>query len=123
MSKITALVIEPEKKPYIKEIDNTLESLQHEVGGYIQAVYPFEEPVAIVCAECAKLEGMQLNRVLRDENGEVYDIIAGTFLIVGLTEDDFGSLSEEYIQQFSELFKSQETFINIGGRIIALPME
>ena len=39
--KITVLVVEPQKNPYIKEIDNTLKSLQCEVGGYIQAVYPF----------------------------------------------------------------------------------
>ena len=120
MSKITVLVVEPEKKPYIKEIDNTLESLQREVGGDIQAVYPWEAPCGLVCCETAKFEGMPLNRALRDENGEVYDIIAGTFLIVGLTENDFGSLSEEYIQQFSELFRSPEAFINYNGRFIIL---
>lgn len=123
MSRITVLVIEPEKQPYAKEIDNTLESLQREVGGDIQAIYPFEEPVAIVTDDESKFNGKSLNRALRDENGEVYDIIAGTFLIVGLTEDDFGSLSEEYIQQFSEMFKSPEEFINIGGRIFVLPQE
>lgn len=48
-STITVLVVEPDKKPYVKEIPSSLESLQHEVGGDIEAVYPFEEPVAIVC--------------------------------------------------------------------------
>lgn len=123
MSKMTVLVVEPEKKPYVKEIDNTLESLQREVGGYIQTVYPRPEPCGLVCWEESKMYGAPLNRALRDENGEVYDIIAGTFLIVGLTEDDFGSLSAESIKQFSELFKSSETFINIDGRIITVPIE
>ena len=100
MSKITVLVVEPEKKPYVKEIDNTLMSLQLEVGGGIQAIYPFDEPVAIVCADCAKLEGIPLNRAQRDENGKVYDIIAGTFLVVGLTDVGFGSLSKEQIRLF-----------------------
>ena len=36
--KISVLVVEPEKKPYAKEISSGLSSLQHEVGGYIQAV-------------------------------------------------------------------------------------
>ena len=31
--KITVLMVEPEKKPYVKEIDPGLSSLQHEVGG------------------------------------------------------------------------------------------
>ena len=54
---ITVLIVEPGKEPYAKDIDSGLKSMQHEVGGYIQAVYPFEEPVAIVCNEEAKLEG------------------------------------------------------------------
>lgn len=123
MSKITVLVVEPEKRPYVKEIDNTLESLQREVGGDIQAIYPFEEPVAIVADDESKLKSKPLNRALRDENGEVYDIIAGIFLVVGLTEDDFGSLNEEYIKKFSELFKLPEIFINLRDGIFVLSQE
>ena len=52
--KINVLVVEPEKKPYPKEISSELASLQKEVGGYIQAVYPYEEPVAIICDEEAE---------------------------------------------------------------------
>lgn len=116
MSKITVLVVEPEKKPYVKDIDNMLKSLQHEVGGYIQAIYPFSNmDVAIIADDEAKLKGSSLNRALRDENGDVYDIIAGTFLIVGLTEDDFGSLSSDLILRFSECFKSPEVFVNCNG--------
>ena len=33
------LVCEPGKHPYVKEIEHTLENLQKEVGGYIQALY------------------------------------------------------------------------------------
>ena len=44
-----ALIVEPLKAPYVKEIGEELEDLQHEVGGYIEAVYPFEDEVAIIC--------------------------------------------------------------------------
>lgn len=123
--KITVLVVEPEKKPHVKEIDNTLESLQHEVDGYIQAIYPWTDDVcaAIICDDEAKLKSKPLNRALRDENGVVYDIIAGTFLVLGLTEEDFGSLSSELIQQFSEHFKTPEIFINCDGGLIILQSE
>lgn len=120
---ITVLVVEPEKAPYTKEIDPGLESLQREVGGYIQAIYPFPEPVALVCNETAKLDGLPLNRALRDENGVAYDIIAGAFLVVGLTEEDFGSLSPELIQQFTRLFQRPEVFLRINGNIVVIPME
>ena len=121
-STITVLIVEPGKAPYAKEIDSGLESLQHEVGGYIQAVYPFEEPVAIVCNEEAKLEGLPLNRALRDEDGDIYDIVAGTFMVVGLTDDSFGSLTPELMQQFTDHFKTPEQFAKLGDKIVAIPM-
>lgn len=121
-STITVLVVEPGKEPYAKEIDSGLESLQHEVGGYIQAVYPFEEPVAIVCNEEAKLEGLPLNRALRDDDGDIYDIVAGTFMVVGLTDDSFGSLTPELMQQFTDHFKTPEQFAKLGDKIVAIPM-
>lgn len=121
-SRITVLVVEPGKEPYTKEIDSGLESLQHEVGGYIQAVYPFEPPVAIICNEEAKLEGFPLNRALRDEDGDIYDIVAGTFLVVDLTDDNFGSLTKPLIEKFTEHFKAPEQFAKLGSRIVAIPM-
>ena len=87
------LTIEPGKKPIIKTIKKGLESLQNEVGGYIQAVYPFEDKVALICNEDGKLNGLPFNRTLRDSSDNVYDIIAGTFLVVGLDEENFSRSS------------------------------
>ena len=56
----------------MKEIASGLESLQHEVGGYIEAIYPYKDPAALVCNEEGKLEGLPLNRALRDEDGDIY---------------------------------------------------
>ena len=53
------------------------------------------DSVALVCNEEGKLEGLPLNRALRDEDGDIYDVVAGTFLVVGLTDDSFGSLTVE----------------------------
>ena len=122
-SKITVLVVEPLMEPYVKEIDSGLKSLQKEVGGYIQAVYPFEEPVAIICNEEGKLNGEPLNRALRDEDGHVYDIVAGTFLITGLSEDNFCSLSDAQIEQFTQEFKAPEMFARANGKILIMPMK
>ena len=36
------------KKPTIQEIDGSLESMQRIVGGDIEAVYPFDDPVVLV---------------------------------------------------------------------------
>ncbi len=121
--KFTVLVVEPEKTPYSKEINPGLKSLQREVGGDIQAIYPFPEPVAIVCNESGKLDGLSLNRALRDEDGKAYDIIAGTFLVVGLGDEDFTSLSLKLIQLFTQRFQIPEMFLRVNGSIVVLPME
>lgn len=121
--KMTVLVVEPRKEPYVKEIDPGLHALQAEVGGDIGAAYPFSDPVALVCNDEGKLIGLDLNRGLRDENGEIYDIMAGTFLVVGLGEEDFTSLSPELVQKYTEHFRQPEQFISLGGQIIAVPVE
>ncbi|MBR2132558.1 MAG: hypothetical protein IJ955_08525 [Oscillospiraceae bacterium] len=53
----------------------------------------------------------------------MYDIVAGTFLIVGLRSDNFTSLTEEHIQQFSELFAVPEMFVRVNGVMMVLPAE
>ena len=120
---ITVLVVEPEKVPYVKEIYPGLKSLQNEVDGWIEAVYPFEDPVAIICNEEGKMNGMPPNRALYDEDGQVYDIVAGQFLVVGLTEDNFGSLTDEQIKKFSDRFQSPEGFMRIGNQILVFPID
>ena len=124
MNEMTVLVVEPGKTPYVKSIPSGLASLQHEVDGYIQAVYPWEDDFcAIICDEEAKLKGKPLNRALRDEDNHVYDVIAGTFLIVGLGNENFTSLESKHIRKYSTLFTSPEVFIRIDERIIVLPIE
>lgn len=56
--KIKILKIEPGKKPEIKEIEDGLKSLQDEVQGDIEAVYPFDDNVGIICNEEGKINGM-----------------------------------------------------------------
>ena len=90
---LSVLKIAPGQYPQQVEIDNDLKALQQAVGGSIGASYPFEDPVAIVYNDDGKLMGLPLNRALRDENGEMYDAVAGTFLVVGLGEEDFACLT------------------------------
>ena len=122
-NKINVLMIEPGKVPYMKEIESSLESLQREVGGYIEVVYPYEDMCGIITGEEAKLNGSPYNRALRDEDGEIYDIIAGPFMIVGLGEEDFTSLDEKLIPKYTELFKTPERFVHLSGGLCVVPME
>lgn len=121
--KLTVLVVEPMKEPYVKEIDPGLHALQAEVGGDIAASYPFDDPVGLVLNDEGKLIGLDLNRSLRDEHGEIYDIVAGTFLVVGLGPESFASLPPDMIQKYTEHFKRPELFASINGQIVSVPVE
>ena len=48
-NKINVVLCEPGKLARAATIEASLESYQKTVGGYIEAYYPFEEPVCIVC--------------------------------------------------------------------------
>ena len=94
------LIVEPGKHPREAEIDGSLESMQKTVGGYLQAIYPFEDEAVLVCDDESKLKSdTQWNRMLP----ETGDIIKGTFFIAGLGAED---LMEKYRQRFRnvELF-------------------
>ena len=110
------LVAEPGKRPYAKEISGELESLQQTVGGYIQALYPFEEEVAVVCNEEGLfIEGLQWNRTI-----EKYGPIKGTFFVCGLGFEDFTGLTDEQAEKYKALFWEPEIFIPTPNGMVVL---
>ena len=82
--------------------------MQRIVGGDIEAVYPFQEPVALVCNSEGKLLGLPMNRPLLDEGRLPYDIICGTFFVAGLGQQDFVSLTDEQIQRYKSLYDNMQ---------------
>ena len=109
---IKLLEIAPMEKPRLIEVPHTLEVLQELVGGTLQAVYPWDQDyVAVLCDDEGKFKGYPANRVLEDEDGEPYDILVGTFYIVGLGREDFISISDELADKYAEKFKHPEFFL------------
>ena len=101
------LLIHPGESPCPAEISGSLESMQKTVGGPIQAIYPFKEPIALICHEEGKLIGLPLNRLLLNENSLVYDVVVGTFFLCAAPADseNFVSLSEEQINRYTDYFR------------------
>ena len=95
--------VEPHRKPFVSEIEHTLDAEQKAVGGLIELVYN-EDGTAIICNEEGKLIGLDGNRRIGDGSS----IIAGSFFVVGLTEDDFCSLTDEEAQKYMERFSEPE---------------
>lgn len=117
------VVVEPKKKPMVQDIDSGLESMQKIVGGPIEAVHPFDAPVALICNEEGKLLNLPLNRALRDDEGKVYDIISGTFFLCAAPPDSdhFAGLSDQQAKTYLERFSVPEMFLNVGGNLFVLP--
>ena len=108
------LKIDPEKKPEAMDIDNSLESMQALVGGMIQAVYPFNEPVALICNDEGKLLNLPMNRVLQHpETGTIYDVVCGTMFLYGApaNSDHFTDLSPEQIARYQAYYQTPEFFL------------
>lgn len=120
---IKVVLVKPMQKPQIVEIGSGLESMQKAVGGNIQEIMPFEgEEVAIVCNESGKLEGLDLNRGLRDSNGDIYDIIEGDFFICSVNGENFTSLTDEQAMRYCEKYKNPEKFFLSVDGIKAVPI-
>ena len=95
--KITAVVKNPNKRPQIVEIDNTLEALQDIVGGLItSADLPNMYDVWGFCNDEGLLIGLQPN-IFRPEYG---DGVVGPIVFVGGGEDgESKSLTSEQIKR------------------------
>ena len=117
------IVVEPKKKPMVQDIGSGLEYMQKIVGGSIEAIYPFEEPVALICNEEGKLLNLPLNRALRDDEGNVYDIISGTFFLCAAPPDSnhFAGLTDQQVKTYMERFAMPEMFLDVGGDLFVLP--
>ena len=105
---MNVLIVEPGKHPRLADIDESLESLQKTVGGYIEAIFPFEDEIAIICDEESKLKSdTEWNRMLP----ETHDVIKGTFIIAGLGDEDFTDITPELAEKYKQRFWNIELFV------------
>ncbi len=109
------LIVEPRKHPRRAEIPHTLEEMQRIVGGYIQATYPFDDPVAVVCDDEGKIKGYELNRYIPN-----VDIIAGTFFVCGLGAEDFTDLPDDLAEKYEKFFFEPEAFVRAVNCVLVL---
>lgn len=109
------LVVASNERPKRVEIPHTLEEMQRVVGGYIQAVYPWKDLVALVCDEEGLINGKPLNRYIMPGM-----VIAGTFFICGLGEEDFTDLPDDLAEKYELMFRHPQAFVRVNDDIIAI---
>ena len=106
--QIKAIMVEPNKRPCVVDLNDDLDSLQKAVSigapeqGLIEFVY-LEDNVSILCNEEGKLIGLEPNRRLGD------DILCGVFYVVAENDDgELVSLTEEQQDRYSEIFREPD---------------
>ena len=124
VNKMKILLIRPMEVPKQMEVEDSLEEMQRLVGGYIQEIMPFEDDVALVCNDEGKFMGLPLNRTIRDERGNLADIIAGDFFLcrAPVESENFESLSEEQVKKYEKRFHNPERFLKSGNEIVVIPI-
>ena len=115
--KMNVLIVAPGKHPRLADIDESLESLQKIVGGYIEAIYLFEDEIAIICDEELKLKSeIEWNRILP----ETHDVIKGTFIIAGLGDEDFTEIMPELAEKDKQCFCYIELFVPTPNGLMSI---
>ena len=120
---LDGLLVEPLKPPVRIKIYNELKVLQEAVGGLIECIQPFADPVVIIDNEEGKIHDLKLNRSIYNDEGELHDIICGTFLVLGDGDEDFESLSPEMLEKYEKHFEKPEKFYSLAGKIIPQKIE
>ena len=122
---MTVLYIQVGKKPQVIRIRHMLSEMQRLVGGTISSFTPFDDGSGMIVNDNGKNEGLEFNRTVRDKKGKVIDIIAGDFFICYAPPDnsELSSLPDELIQKYTEVFKTPQAFIDIGGKMLIVPVD
>lgn len=112
------LIVEPGKHPREADIPHTLEDMRRIVGGYIEAVYPWEDQVGLVCDENGLSKDTDWNRCINKDIA-----IKGTFFVCGLGEEDFTDLSPELMEKYKKLLWNPHLFFRSPKGVRILDME
>ena len=112
-SKMTVIVVEPGLRPYLKDIQPGLKSLQREVGGNIEASC-LEDGVFVISDVSAKNSGKEFNRILKTDDNKYIGSVYGTFLLVGMERERFSTLPKPLMKKYVFRFWMPQRYIEIG---------
>lgn len=88
------------------------------LGGDYSVTHPFGPEVALLCREGGRESGLEWNRALYNGRGQVYDVIAGTFLVAGMDGDKITSLPDDLANKYNHRFQTIEVYAQVGDRTV-----
>ena len=75
--------------------------------------------MCFICNDEGKINGMEPNRAIYDDEHNMIDVLFGPGFICGCAGENFGSLSDEQIEKYTAMFKHPEYIFKADGEIQA----
>ena len=95
----------------VVEVENKLEVLQKEVGGYIEVLPCASDGTVIICNEEGKINNLPVNRSVFTDihrgGAANWDIICGDFIICGTDGQEFADLNDSRLKDLDEQLKKR----------------
>ena len=111
--KITCVRCKVGQKAEVIELEDSLESYQSEVGGYIE-LFPLREDVVIVCNEEGKLWGLEPNGAITFHH-KTLEIINGDFLICKTAGEDFADMPQWEAFRWASTFHHPQCTVEVAN--------
>lgn len=99
--KIRCILVRPHQLPEELHIANTISSIEKQIGGSftLMDIPELGNGIAVIIRKEADIFSPEKNRPLFDHDGRPYGCICGDFIVAGLSDGLFRSLSEsEYVR-------------------------
>ena len=91
---VVAMLLKPGMDAELISIEPTSKKIGELVGGMVDYTWPIDDTFCIAVNDVGKLEGLPLNRALRNSEGKIIDIYAGTMVILAdHGEEEFDDLT------------------------------
>lgn len=118
---IKVLFVSPGKKARIINTGNRAPAFRKLLKGHFTEYMPFDENHVLVARSEGRALREELNRAIRDDDGNILDVIVGDFFVAGCRydEDEYSDfdLKSESDRKIYEMLLKPEKFIMKGGRI------
>ena len=129
MDTIKTLVIEPLRRPELRDIDPTITAIGKTIGGYAEPL-PLDRRTTLWCDEEGAIRNLKPNRTIRlSQDSRLADagkpiIIRGTFVITGPHPQDGPlGLDDEQIGRYAAMFADPEAPCRLpDGKTFMIPV-
>ena len=103
-NRLKILVAEAGAPPRVREICGGLPAIQEIIGGEVEELCPFADSVSIMRGGRGDELRLPVNCLLKNGSGQPFDVIHGTFVVVGTDHGQYVSLTDRQILRYLDEF-------------------